>query len=58
MKRFISQLRDGSFINIPADTMEVEKDSILVVYAEKKLVAIVDIDCMVSAHLSGEDRTE
>lgn len=54
MKKFIAQLRDGSYINIPADTMEVEREDWLTVYADKRLVAIVDVDCLVSAHLSGE----
>lgn len=53
MKRFIAQLRDGSFINIPADSMAKE-ESTLLVYADNRLVAVVDIDCTVSAHLSGE----
>lgn len=51
--RFIAQIRDGSFINIPADSM-VKEESALLVYENKKLVAFVDIDCAVSAHLSGE----
>lgn len=51
--RFIAQLRDGSYINIPADGMERE-ESVLLVYENKRLVAVVDIDCAVSAHLSGE----
>lgn len=50
--RFIAQLRDGSYINIPADGVEKE-ESILLVYQNKRLVALVDIDCLVSAHLSG-----
>lgn len=54
MKKFIAQLRDGSYINIPADTMEVERENWLAVYADKRLVAIVDVDCLVSAHLSSE----
>lgn len=50
--KFIAQLRDGSYINIPADGMEKE-ESVLLVYENRKLVAIVDMDCMVSAYLSG-----
>ena len=51
--KFIAQLRDGSYINIPADGVEKE-ESMLLVYQNKRLVALVDIDCLVSAHLSGE----
>ena len=50
MKRFIAQLNDMSFINIQADRMELV-DNMLHVWSGGGLVAIVDISCIVSAHI-------
>ena len=52
MKRFIATLRDGSYINIPADTMKLQGESYLFAYANGELVGYIDIDCAVSAHIS------
>lgn len=52
MKRFIAQLNDGSYINIKADSMELQGESNIFVYDNGKMVCYVDIDCTVSAHIS------
>ena len=51
MRRFIAQLNDMSYINIPADRMELNDDMIRV-WAGSNLVAMVDISCVISAHIS------
>lgn len=51
MTRFIAQLNDGSFINIPANSMAFDNNSILV-YHESFLVAYLDVAAVVVAHLS------
>ena len=51
MKRFIATLNDGSFINIPADSMKLENDALLVSDGNE-LVAYVDLSCTLCAHIS------
>ena len=51
MKKFAATLNDNSFINTSADRMEV-CDNMLYVWDENKLVALVEITAIISAHLS------
>lgn len=50
MKRFVAQLNDGSYINVPADTMQILDNAILV-RCGSELVAYVDLGAIVSAHI-------
>lgn len=50
MKRFTATLNDMSFINIPADHMELV-DNMLRVYDGRELVAITDISAIITAHV-------
>lgn len=50
MMRFVAQLNDGSFINTFADRMEVN-ENMLYVYADKQLVALVEVTALIAAHL-------
>lgn len=50
MKRFTATLNDMSFINIPADRMELV-DNMLRVYDGRELVAITDISAIITAHV-------
>lgn len=51
MKRFIAQLNDGSFINVPATKM-VPGDGGIFAWNGEDLVAFVDLSAVVCAHLS------
>ena len=51
MKMFFAQLSDKSYINIPADRMEVN-DNMAYVYDGSQLVALVDVSMILSAHIS------
>ena len=51
MKRFIAQLNDGNFINIPADSMKL-LDCYITVYSGLTLVAFVDVSTVLCAHIS------
>ena len=51
MKRFIAQLNDGSFINVTADRME-ERSGGIFAYDGEGMVAFVDLDAVVCAHVS------
>ena len=51
MKRFIAQLNDNSYINVPADHMEV-KDNAIFVHNGQELVAWLDVGCVLTAHMS------
>lgn len=51
MKMFFAQLTDKSYINIPADRMEVN-DNMAYVYDGSQLVALVDVSMILSAHIS------
>lgn len=51
MKRFTAQLNDMSFINVPADRMELD-EHMLFVYDGRNLVAVVEITAVVTAHIS------
>ena len=48
---FFAQLSDKSYINIPADRMEVN-DNMAYVYDGSQLVALVDVSMILSAHIS------
>lgn len=50
MKKFTATLNDMSFINIPADRMELV-DNMLRVYDGRELVAITDISAIITAHV-------
>ena len=49
--RFVAQLNDGSYMNVPADRMDVE-DNFLRAWMDGRLIAIVDTSAVISAHLS------
>ena len=51
MKRFVAQLNDMSYINVPADRMELV-DNMLHVYDGRNLVAVSEITAIVTAHIS------
>jgi hypothetical protein len=48
---FFAQLSDKSYINIPADRMEVT-DNMVYIYDGSQLVALVDVSVILSAHIS------
>lgn len=50
MMRFVAQLNDESFVNTFGDRMEVN-DNMLYVYADKKLVALIEVTAIIAAHL-------
>jgi len=50
MKKFVAQLNDESYINIPADKMEV-KDEFLYVWLGSDLVAMVDVSVLLMARM-------
>jgi hypothetical protein len=52
MKRFVCTLNDGSCINVVADKMNLTNENLLCAYRDCKLVAVVDISAVISAHLS------
>lgn len=52
MKRFVCTLNDGSCINVVADKMHLTNETLLCAYRDNKLVAVVDISAVISAHLS------
>ena len=54
MKRFVAQLNDGSYINVPADRMQA-RDSAFCVYDGPELVAYVDMGAVVSAYISDRE---
>ncbi len=49
--RFIACLNDGRHINIQADRM-AENEDMLRVYADERMVAVVDVAAVVCAYLS------
>lgn len=51
MKMFFAQLSDKSYINIPADRMEVT-DNMVYIYDGERLVAMIDVSMILSAHIS------
>lgn len=51
MKRFLAQMNDGSYVNIPADRMELVENTIRA-YNGTELVAFIDVSCVLSAHVS------
>ena len=48
MNRFIVQLNDGGFMNIPADRMEL-KENFLFAWRGTELIAMVDISAVICA---------
>lgn len=58
MKRCNIVLNGGSYINVAADRMEMEKeDYMLYVYNGNSLVAVVEITAVISAHISEKGET-
>jgi hypothetical protein len=51
MKRFIAIMNDGSFINIPATSMKIE-DNAIIVSNGNDVVAYVDLSFALCAHIS------
>lgn len=51
MKCFVAYLTEGRHINVPADRIDLRDDAILA-YDGDKLVSIVDIGVVISAHIS------
>ena len=51
MKRFVAILNDGSFINVPATSMEFAENAIIVSEG-KNVVAYVDVSVVLYAHIS------
>ena len=51
MTRFVVQLNDGGYMNVPADRMDVE-DHFLRAWMGGQLIAIVDTSAVISAHIS------
>ena len=56
MKRFIAQLNDNSYVNVPADRMEIE-DNAIYVRNGQELVAYLDTSCVLIAHISEKVQT-
>lgn len=50
MKRFNAVMNDGTYINVAATWMELVEDTIRV-YNDNDLVAFVDTDVVLSAHI-------
>ena len=57
MNFFFAQLSDKSYINIPADRMEVT-DNMVYIYDGSQLVALVDVSVVLSAHISRKKEIE
>lgn len=57
MNRFIVQLNDGGFMNIPADRMEL-KENFLFAWRGTELIAMVDISAVICAHMSQSEIRE
>lgn len=55
MKRFSAQFNDNSFINVPADRMEIQENMVHV-YSGTELVALADISIILSARISDENK--
>lgn len=55
MKRFVAELNDNSYVNITADRMVLEDDTIRV-FCEGELVAFLDISCVLIARM--DERNE
>ena len=51
MKRFVAQLNDNSYVNIEADRMVLE-DNTIRVFCEGDLVAFLDTSCVLVAKFS------
>lgn len=51
MKRFIAIMNDGSFINVPATSMEIVENAIIVRDGESA-VAYLDCSVVLCAHIS------
>lgn len=55
MNRFIVQLNDDGFMNIPADRME-QKENFLFAWRGTELIAMVDISAVICAHMSQSEK--
>ena len=49
MKFFFAQLSDNSYINLPADRMELN-DNMVYIYDGDQLVALADVSVVLHAH--------
>lgn len=54
MKRFVAQLNDGGYINIPAESMSLD-DVYIKVYHNGELVAFLDVSVVLCAHVSEKE---
>lgn len=57
MKRFVAQLNGGDYINIAADRME-QRDSFILAWRGKDLVAVLDCSVVLSAHIGEKGKGE
>lgn len=51
MKRAVIRFKDGSYINIPAEGLEIHKNTIMV-WKDAYIVAIVKTNEIISCHIS------
>lgn len=51
MKKVVIHLKDGNYVNVEADTIEIEKGNVIVKNGED-IVAITKIKELVSCHMS------
>lgn len=51
MKKVVIHLKDGNYVNVEADTIEIEKGNVIIRNGEK-IVAITKLKEMVSCHMS------
>lgn len=58
MKRFVATFNDGSFLNIPADRMEVRENAFILVWLNAQLAAVIDIAGIVGAYMSEKSLPE
>lgn len=52
MTRFVCTMNDGDYINVPADKMQIQNETMVCAYCNGALVAMVDIAAVVCARLS------
>lgn len=56
MKRFVSNLADGSYINIQADRIVEDKENnLFIIYEGDNLVGCVDKSILMSCHISEKE---
>lgn len=54
MKKLVVNFRDGNYLNVEADKLEVSKndENLILAYKDENLVAAVDMSCTLSLYLS------